>query len=102
MKRRKPRDGGAETISACSLRRRRKKRRLHRRIQKISVAGLQQSPTGEVERCVRNIIDPTHSKSSNEFQGLLADADDVEGLNNGERSDGKLASAFWRRRRSLV
>ena len=33
---------------------------------------------------MRNIIDPTHSKSSNEFQGLLANADDVEAaLNNG-------------------
>jgi len=41
-------------------------------------------PPEQVERCVRNIIDPTHSKSSNEFQGLLADADDVEAaLNNG-------------------
>ena len=34
--------------------------------------------------CARNIIDPTHLKSSNEFQGLLANADDVEAaLNNG-------------------
>ena len=41
-------------------------------------------PPDQVERCVRNIIDPTHSKSSNEFQGLLANADDVEAaLNNG-------------------
>ena len=47
-------------------------------------------PPEQVERCVRNIIDPTHSKSSNEFQGLLADADDVEAaLNNG----GKFAMA---------